>query len=244
MADGRPPVEENTDGGFEAVRHLKDAVARGSPWDAALLEAISLWTLPEESLSGHRYVYLIDGEAFDWLLLAERLCGEIREAIPEGELRDLLFSGRLPREVSEEEFAAAIGSAKYHAYLNFFYGVTVERFVLIAVEEEVWKERQSYVFSGRDDAAGDAHQRVYGVGQEDLLDQFRSEKHYERAGGIGVDELQEFTYWLFKYRLRTQDRERVASDTAKGIAFLRRQWAEDGGSIPHRLARGIVEHGA
>ena len=49
----------------EAVRHLRTALASGAPWPQALLEAMSLWTLPEESHDGRRYKYLIQGEAFD-----------------------------------------------------------------------------------------------------------------------------------------------------------------------------------
>ena len=79
------PIEDN-----EAIRHLKQAIAGGRPWHIALLEAIGLWTCPEENHNGHLYCYLIDGEAFDWLLLAERLCLEIADIIPEQELLALL----------------------------------------------------------------------------------------------------------------------------------------------------------
>ena len=231
--DSQPRVEN------EAIRHLKGAVALGRPWHVALLEAIALWTWPEESYNGHRYVYLIDGEAFDWLLLAERLCAEIADAVPEDELRDLLFAGRLPQEISDDEFREAIGSAKYHAYLNYLYGVTVEKFLLLAVEEEIRKERQSQVLAG---SAEDAFQRVYEAEQETLLDLFRTEKGYEPGHSIGLDELHEFTYWLFKYRLKKHDKERVASDTAKGVEFLRRQRSDDGTPIPRREPSGIIEH--
>jgi hypothetical protein len=234
-ADNGPP-EEN-----EAVRHLKEQVAAGQPWHTALLEAIALWTWPEESYDGQRYVFLIDGEAFDWLLLAERLCAEIAEAIPEEELRDLLFRGRLPREMGEDELREAIGDAKYHAHLNYLYGVTVERFVLLAVEEEILKERQSHVFSGSGSA--DAYERLYDVSQEALLDRFRTEKGYQGGDSVSVRELREFTYWLFKYRLERHDKERVASDTAKGVALLNEQRANGSFSIPRRGAADIIEHG-
>jgi len=216
----------------EAIGHLKDAVSGGTPWHVALLEAIALWLPAEESYNGRRYVYLIDGEAFDWVLLAER----------EGELRDLLFSGRLPREIGADEFRDAMGSAKYHAYLNYFYGVTVEKFVLLAVEEEIEKERHGQVFSGSDDGEHDAHQRLYGARQKTLLGMFRTESCYAQVDGIGLDELKAFTYWLFKYRLRNHDKERVASDTAKGVRFLTRQRGDDGIAIPGSESPRIIEH--
>jgi hypothetical protein len=236
-SDSRPSGEN------EAVRHLKDAVAGGRPWHRALLEAIALWTWPEESYNDHRYLYLIDGEAFDWLLLAERLCSEIADVIPEEELRDFLFAGRLPVEIGDDEFREAIGSPKYHAYLNYLYGVTVEKFVVLAVEEEIRKERHSQVWSGGDGAGEDAYQRVYGAGQETLLDLFRTEKGYERGDSIGLDELQEFTYWLFKYRLSNHDRARVASDTAKGVEFLNRQGTDDGLSAVRGRHPDVIDQG-
>jgi len=211
-------TEENN-----AVRYLKDAVAEGKPWHIALLEAIGLWTCSEESHNGYHYCYLLDGEAFDWLLLAERLCLEITEAIPENQLIDIIFFGRLPEEVTNDEFKEFIGSAKYHAHLNYLYGVTVERFVILALEEEIRKERQGQVFSARDGGGDDSYQRLYGAGQEALLRQFRDERGHIHSGGVYLSELQDFTYWMFKYRIRNCDKERVASDTKKGVDYLKRQ---------------------
>ena len=39
---------------------------------------------------------------------------------------------------------------------------------------------------------------------------------------LHADELKEFTYWLFKYRLRWCPPPRVASDTTRGLERLRR----------------------
>ena len=112
-------------GDARAIKHLKDEVKAGKNWYSALLEAINLWRSPEEEYNGERYLYLIGGQAFDWLRLAERLCDEIREAIPENEMTDLLFFDRPPVELSEQEFKAALGAAKYRAYLNYLYGVLI-----------------------------------------------------------------------------------------------------------------------
>ena len=57
-----------------AIRHFQEGLASGKHWYIALLEAIGLWTDETEQVHGHHYRYLIEGEAFDWLLLAERLC--------------------------------------------------------------------------------------------------------------------------------------------------------------------------
>ena len=210
-------------GDDEAIQHLKQAIADGKPWHTALLEAIGLWTCPGEHHNGHSYHYLIDGEAFDWLLLAERLCIEVAEFIPEEELVDLLFFGRLPENISDDEFREIIGSAKYHAHLNYVYGVTIEKFIVLAVDEEIQKERQCHIFSDKNEAVEDSYQRVYGISQEKLLRRFREEKGYAQTKKIGISELQEFTYWLFKYRLNNCDKARVASDTRKGVEYLKRQ---------------------
>ena len=39
---------------------------------------------------------------------------------------------------------------------------------------------------------------------------------------ISLAEAREFTYWLFKYRLRYCDPARVASDTRRALGMLRR----------------------
>ncbi len=236
---------ENTahsgDGG--AIRHLKESVAAGKPWHIALLEAIGLWTCPGEKHNGHSYCYLRDGEAFDWLLLAERLCGEIKDFIPEQEMLDLLFSGRLPGELSGDEFRAIIGNAKYHAYLNHLYGITVERFVLLAVEEEIYKESNGHVFSGREGGLWDSYRRLYGASQEALLKRFREEKGYPREDTLDLERLEEFTYWLFKYRLKNCDGEKVASDTRKGVECLRRYMPGEFLDVPRGNTSEVIENG-
>ena len=70
----------------DAVRHLQAEVQRGRPWHEALLEAMGMWTLPQEQCNGRGFSYIIQGEAFDWLLLAERLCGELDCLVPREEL--------------------------------------------------------------------------------------------------------------------------------------------------------------
>ncbi len=213
----------------DAIRHIKQGVVDGKTWYIALLEAIALWTCPDESYKGHHYQYLIDGEAFDWLLLSERLCKEISDSIPEKELIDLLFFGKLPIQMSEDEFRELIGDAKYHAYLNYLYGVTVEQFIILAIEDEIHKERHANELTRTKEESADSYQRLYGVSQDTLLRLFREEKKYTQKEDISLEELQAFTYWLFKYRLKNSDRARLASDTKKGIEHLRRQ----------KIAKGI-----
>ncbi len=208
------------EGSDQAVTHLKTTLAEGTPWPKALLEAMSVWTAPEEIHDGTRLVYLISDEAFDWLTLACRLSSEALDAIPIKELEDLLFTGRLPDYVGEEEFKEALGTEKYSAYLNFFYGVEVELALQDTVEEEVAKR---FYASGRQypaDHTDSAFQRIYRASREELLHRFRQDLERLPREVMTLTEMKEFTYWLFKRRLRVSDKAKVASDTRKGIAAL------------------------
>ncbi len=205
----------------EAIRHLKDAIASGKHWYIALLEAIGLWGVAEEEVNGRKYRYVIAGEAFDWLLLAERLLGEVDGLLREEERMALLFHGKPPVELTADEFKKLIGGHKYHQYLNYFYGITAEEALVQAVEEEVRKERQALGQNNEQDIADEAHRRIYGNTQLKLLQYFRREKGYPRKRSIGLAELKEFTYWLFKYRLKNCDKARAASDTKKALVWLK-----------------------
>jgi len=207
----------------EAIKYLKQAISNGKHWYIALLEAIGLWTKAEESHSGRIYHYLIAGEAFDWLLLAERLCEAVDALLPDDEKFALLFQDKPPLNLTTEKFKELIGSGKYHQYLNYFYGITVEEALILAVQEEVRKERRTLGYNNEPNATDEAYQRIYGATQAVLLKQFRREKGYPQPRSISLSELKEFTYWLFKYRLKQCDKARVASDTKKALEKLNQQ---------------------
>jgi hypothetical protein len=212
----------------EAIRHLKEAIAGGKHWYVALLEAIGRWGSAAEDRNGRAYCYLIAGEAFDWLLLAERLCGEVNGLLPADERDTLLFHGRPPLDLSPDEVRGLIGTSKYRQYLNYFYGVTVEKALALTVEEEVEKERRASLLKREEDAGDEAFIRIYGTGRMELLKRFRSERGLPQRKSVSLTELKQFTYWLFKYRIDRYDKARVASDTRKGLERLRRQWADYG----------------
>jgi hypothetical protein len=204
-----------------AISHLKQEIAGGKNWYIALLEAIALWTSAEETYKGRRYRYLIDGEAFDWLLLAERLCREVESLLPKEEMDALLFHGRPPVEMSADKFKKLIGGGKYHQYLNYFYGVTVEEALLQAVQEELRKEKRISGYNNEPNLLNEAYRRIYGATKAVLLKRFRRQKRYPQLKSTSLPELNEFSYWLFKYRLQQCDRARVASDTKKALERLK-----------------------
>ncbi|MBI2847221.1 MAG: hypothetical protein HYX82_04995 [Chloroflexi bacterium] len=207
-------------GDVEAVSQLKRSISSGKHWYIALLEAIGLWTSPRVEFNGRKYDFLIDGEAFDWLLLAERLCQDIDGLVPEKERNVLLFFGEPPIELSESRFRHLIGAAKYRAYLNYFYGVVVEEALILAVEGEVRKERHCNGMNEDRDLSEEVYRRIYGASRSVLLRTFRDEKGRPHLKTASLGELKEFTYWLFKYRLKYCDSARVASDTRKGLNLL------------------------
>jgi hypothetical protein len=129
-----------------------------------------------EDYNERTYVYLIDGEAFDWLLLAERLCETVTEWLPEGERDNLLFHGVPPLELDAGEVKELIGEKKYGQYLNYFYGVTVEEALLLSVQEAI--EKEIWVQGLKTHSTDEAYHRIYDLDKEDLLKKFREEKHH------------------------------------------------------------------
>ncbi|MFH1169473.1 MAG: hypothetical protein V1691_02140 [Chloroflexota bacterium] len=215
-------------GDAEALRHLEQAIGSGQHWYIALLGAMGLWGSAEETYDGQAYHYLIGGEAFDWLLLAERLCRQINGLLPDMERDALVFHGRPPLNLSQAEVKGLIGSSKYGQYLNYFYGVTVEGVLLMAVKEEIHKERQLLSCLDEHETGEEAYRRVYGESGTVLLKRFHQETGYFQPRSATLAELKEFTYWLFKYRLRHCERAKVASDTRKALNYLRHQWDRKG----------------
>ncbi len=208
-------------GNAEAIRHLEQAIASGKHWYIALLEAIGLCDTAEETCHGRTYCYLIAGEAFDWLLLAERLCQAVNILLPDDEKIALLFYGEPPLNLPTEKFKELIGRVKYHQHLNYFYGITVEEALILAVQEEVRKERWVAGYFKEHDNTNEAYRRIYGATKAILIRHFRQDKGYPQLKSISLTELKEFTYWLFKYRLKQCDKARVASDTKKALEQLR-----------------------
>ncbi len=218
--DNSLPLATNSDA---VIRHFQEGLASGKHWYIALLEAIGLWTDEQEDFQGHKYRYLIEGEAFDWILLAERLCEAVDGLVPEDEKYAFLFQNKPPLELTSDQFRELIGPGKYHQFLNYFYGVTVEEALIQAVREEVRKERMANGLSYRRGKEEDeAFDRVYGDTESALLKQFRKEKHYHLLASSNLTEMKEFTYWCFKYRVRTCEKAKVASDTHKGLEWLRK----------------------
>jgi hypothetical protein len=211
-----PPAQD------DIIIKLRAEIRAADDWFPALLDAVGRWRLPQEMIDNRTYRYLIHGEAFDWLLLAERLLDEVQDLVPYEEMQDLLFRGRWPEGIDDDEFAERMGVAKHSAHLNFLYGVLVEESLQIRVEEEIHKENYSRALA-RDPVNDETmFKRVYGKTRAELVADYYQDTGVMLSYDLPHADWQAFTYWLFKSRLKRQDKARVASDTRKGLAQLSR----------------------
>lgn len=210
---------------YDVILEFRSALTDGNDWATALVEAMAAWTIPYETHGQRQYVYFIGGEAFDWLTLAERLCAEVDDLIADNERERLLVEGRFPSSIDETSFKDILGVDKYRGYLNYFYGVTVEETLQLAVEGEVHKRKLSNGNQFQDDFSDEAFTSIYRLSRSELLDTFRKEKVLPTGDLMDLTEHKEFTYWLFRYRVQNSDKARVASDTRKGLFQLQRMAA-------------------
>ncbi len=204
-----------------AVEHLRRELEAGRPWADALLEAVALWTAPEEEYLGRHFTYLVQDEAFDWLLVAERLLMEVPGAVPEREQEKLLFHGELPAHVTDQHLKRRLGVEKYRGHLNFFYGVVVEEALMQAVELEALKEGRARGFTQGRGVDEQVAQQLYGGTYGSLLQQCQGEEGHRHHRRLTLGEWKAFVYWLHKLRLKRSDQARAASDTSKGLRQLR-----------------------
>ena len=219
-----PPAEERPGlpAPEETLFRLRQDILGGRHWFDAMLEAIGRWRVPDETVGERHFRYLVGGEAFDWLLLAERLTQEIRDMVPAKEADALLFHGRWPIDVDDDEFAERLGQAKYSAHLNYLYGVLVEEALQLYVEEEMHKEGLSRAWGTDPRADEGMYRRVYGKSLTELKALYYEQSRVILGDRVDYADWKAFTYWLFKTRLKRQDKARVASDTRKGLAQLSR----------------------
>ena len=140
--------------------------------------------------------------------------------VPDEQKELLLFQGRMPRSVSTRELQELIGYNKHRALLNYWYGVVVEEALQLAVEEEGGSSTGPSALPDSEDLVEEAFVRLYNDTRSDLLKEFLQGKVDSRRVTVSLTEMKEFTYWLFKKRLKFWDPARVASDTRKALEKL------------------------
>lgn len=200
----------------DPLRHFDAELKAGVHWYPAALRACGRWRLASETHQGRRLAYLVAREALDLVLLIDRVASTRRDAVPRAERDELRFHGCPPVYVPSQEFAAALGDARYKAYLNHFYGIDVEEAIVHAVELEAAKAHRL------DRASADVYPLIYGHTLQELLATYRDARGRKDDARVQWADWKDFTYWRFRFRLRTQVPARIASDTRKGIALLQR----------------------
>ncbi len=203
----------------QGVVALRRAIEGGDAWYPALLEVIARWVAPDEMVDGIHLQYLIAGEAFDWLLLAQRLLETVEDLVPAQQIEQLIVQGIPPRNETEEEFEAAIGPAKYRAHLNFQYGVVIEELLLLSAELELQKSGH-LARHGLPPADVHAYERVYGKTFDELKVIYQSEVGEILGDIVSQADTRTMLYWLSKFRIRSAEPARIASDTRKAMNVL------------------------
>ncbi|MEE2884751.1 MAG: hypothetical protein VX701_03550 [Chloroflexota bacterium] len=204
----------------EIIVEMRARIFRGDNWLETLLKAIAIWPTPESTVRKRKFRYLIAGEALDWLLLAERLCLEINDLVDRQNIKYLVCYGHLPKTFRHQRFKEILGGQKYSAYMNYFYGVTVEEALQLSVENELFKQLMSNGKLYKVDVSDDIYLKLYGSPMRKLIDTFRTEVGTRHKSRMTLYENKEFTYWLFKLRLNNSDKARTASDTVRGLRQL------------------------
>ncbi len=199
----------------------------GTDWRRAVIETVGKWQLTEKNMQGDEVKYLVAGEAFDWKRLALRVCGEIPQTLPLDQAIEWLMTPDPCGGIPPQDMMRLIGSERYRAHLNYYYGVIVERTLQVAVEIELMKRLEHSVGIACENGLTDAvFINLYDDKEAHLLSLFKGNDDDCNGGVVSIPivEYDEFTYWLFKRRLAISDKARLASDTKKGIDQLERMY--------------------
>ena len=205
----------------EILRQLKRDLKNGEDARRSLLSASAKWSLSEEVIKDAHHCYILAGEAFDLVSLMSRLAGDCEGVIPREDLADAVFVDEYALIMLNETLRMELGSVKYNQYLNYFYGVLLEEILIFATEDEVKKMYTSNGFRNVDKETDIAFSRLYGANERTLLDRYCAELGYGPIkGDMTVTRKQEFTYWLFKFRMRSAEPAKAASDVSKALTYM------------------------
>ena len=206
----------------EILRLLKMNLKNGEDARKSLFSASAKWSLSEEVINDAHHCYILAGEAFDLVSLMNRLAGECEDVIPREDLADALFVDEYALIMLNETLRTALGSVKYNQYLNYFYGIILEEILIFATEDEVQKMYTSNGFRNVAKETDIAFSRLYGANERTLLDRYCAELGQGPIKGyMTVIQKQEFTYWLFKLRMRSAEPAKAASDVSKALTYMK-----------------------
>ena len=221
-------TDESVNDPVEVLEQLS-ASTDASPyaWRDHIFEALGQWRLPREEIDGEEHVYFIAGEAFNWRRLAERLAWHIGLQLPEDEEErmrlwiedDHMFGG-----LEELAFRRVLGHDKWRAFLNYFYGVTLERCLVVHAGSRIAKASFTKGRRANDDLLDEAYDALYGESEGELWQRFLGESDLtvNSAASRTLAQDDEFTYWLFKRRIGTTYQTHIAHEVKHGLDALER----------------------
>jgi hypothetical protein len=197
------------------IKELKNKIENGINWEKAVVDCISVWNINEEFYRGYKYKYWIDNEAFDWMTLTERLGSAIKSYLNKKNYHELIFTGLLPNKSSYEYMKKVIPKNKLSQMRNFYYGIIIEDLIYIQKTQQYLKkslyETNEY----------DGYEEIYGKNVNLLFQQFAKNIKFAKQNTINLYTYKEFIYWLFKFRIKTADKTKVASDTNLSIKLAK-----------------------
>ena len=197
------------------IKELKNKIENGINWEKAVVDCISVWNINEEFYRGYKYKYWIDNEAFDWMTLTERLGSAIKSYLNKKNYHELIFTGLLPNKSSYEYMKKVIPKNKLSQMRHFYYGIIIEDLIYIQKTQQYLKkslyETNEY----------DGYEEIYGKNVNLLFQQFAKNIKFAKQNTINLYTYKEFIYWLFKFRIKTADKTKVASDTNLSIKLAK-----------------------
>ena len=183
-------------------------------WRAALISAVGEHPLTNES------PHLAGGDAFNWKGAAWAIAAATCQAPERAAVQQWLKNSNEHGGYSEDEFRSYIGTERFNAHLNFFYGVTIERATILAKFIQLTKfVRSSGLVLQRASLQTRTFIDLYGIGARDLLAAFRLDRGPTASRGLS----NQFVYWLFKHRLAHSEPAKVASDTKLGLELYQQR---------------------
>ncbi|MBM31936.1 MAG: hypothetical protein CL764_03655 [Chloroflexi bacterium] len=209
---------------FELVeKSLKD----GFDWREVVLDTIKIWGIPEEKHGNKKSIYLISGEAFNWIRLATRIINSFKILPPKEDINNFLFTGFLPDGFSENKFKSKIGDVKFRGWQNYFYGVIVEECVIELSKLKYLKKMFSSGIDISEEIFDEVYEEIYGNTFKVLWENFnfydqkgKRNKKYYLPKTTDQSQIDEFTYWLFKNRLMKSTPEVFASRVNEALKYL------------------------
>lgn len=202
------------------IQTLRYSIKSGTYWPQALIQAMGSWSLPNETYKGREYVYLIHGECFNMLLLAERLMAELQDLISFTDIENLLFNSEFPEDFDLSTLKSELGVTKYRGHVNFFYGVIVEENLQYIVEQEIEKRYYSNGIGDINNPSNKTFQKLYKATFDNLYIKFCIDTSVTKTKMFYFNDYIKFTYWLFKYRINISDGAKIASDTKKALKHI------------------------